>query len=162
VKKSEISHTAIVDERAKIGCNVRVWHFAQIREGAEIGENTIIGKGAYIGRNVKIGKNCKIGNNAQIFEGVIIEDGVFIGPCVCFTNDKYPAAVNADGTLKGPNDWKLSRTLVAPGASIGANSTIICGVAIGVRCIVGAGSVVTKNVTHDTVVVGNPAKLKRG
>ena len=155
-----MSLNAIVASSAVIGENVKIWHFVQVREHAEIGDNTIIGTGAYIGRGVKIGKNCKIGNGAQIFEGVTIGDGVFVGPNVCFTNDKYPSAIREDGKLKGIYDWELTETQVMQGASIGAGSVIVCGVTVGERSLVGAGSVVTKNVSCDSIVVGNPARIK--
>lgn len=95
----------------------------------------------------------------MIPHGVILEDGVFIGPSVAFTNDKYPRSINKDGSLKTNNDWKVSKTIIKYGASIGANATIICGVTIGEWAMIGAGSVVTKDVPPYTLVVGNPAKI---
>jgi len=154
-----IHQTAEVSPKAKLGSNVKVWNQAQVREDAQIGENTIISKNAYIDFGVKIGKNVKIGNNVSVFHGVEIQDGVQIAPHVCFTNDMFPRAINPDGTQKGASDWKLSKTLVKGGASIGSNSTILP-VAIGNWALIGAGSVVTKDVPDYGLVAGNPARLK--
>ena len=106
-----------------------------------------------------IGNRVKVQNYVSIYDGVIIEDGVFVGPHVVFTNDKLPRAVNADGTLKDGDDWTISRTLICEGASLGANATIVCGITIGQWAMVGAGSVVTKDVPDHGLVVGNPARL---
>jgi len=153
-----IHQTAEVSPKAKIGDNVKIWNHAQVRENATIGDNTIIGKNVYIDSGVSIGKNCKIQNNVSVFHGVTIEDGVFIGPHVCFTNDKYPRAINPDLTIKSASDWEISKTLIKEGAAIGANSTILPGVTIGKFALIGSGSVVTKDVDDYTVVFGNPAK----
>ncbi len=144
--------TAIVEKNVKIGKNTRIWHFVHIREGAVIGENCNIGKCVYIDTDVKIGNNVKIQNFATIYRGVEIEDDVFIGPHVTFTNDLYPRAFS--------KNWKVVPTLVKKGASIGANATIICGVTIGEYAMIGAGSVVTRDVPSFGLVYGNPAKLK--
>lgn len=143
-------------EGVKLGKDVKIFGIANLY-GCEIGDNTKIGKFVEIQKNVKIGKSCKIQAFSFIPEGVVIEDGVFVGPHVCFTNDKHPQAANPDGSLKNESEWSLIGTLVKKGASIGANSTIICGVTIGEYAMVGAGSVVTKNVPDETLVVGNPA-----
>jgi len=148
-----IHPTAEVSKEAKIGEGTKIWHQAQIRENAEIGENCNIGKGVYIDFGVKIGNNCKIQNYVSIYHGVTIEDNVFIGPSVTFTNDLYPRAYIW-------NEEKVSKTLVKKGASIGANSTIICGITIGRFAMVGAGSVVTKDVPDYALVYGNPAKIQ--
>ena len=132
-----------------MGKNYRVWQPSNIYPTAEIGDNTNIGAFVEIGANVKVGKHCKIGSGAFIPEGVTIEDECFIGPRVCFSNDKHPKAT-------GP--WALTPTLIKKGASIGANSSIICGVVIGENARVGMGSVVTKNVPDGETWVGNPAK----
>ncbi len=144
--------TAEVSNKAKIGDGTKIWHHAQIRENAEIGKNCIIGKGVYIDFEVKIGNNCKIQNYVSVYHGVVIEDDVFIGPSVTFTNDLYPRAFIW-------SEEKVSKTLIKKGASIGANSTIICGITIGNFAMVGAGSVVTKDVPAHVLVYGNPAKI---
>lgn len=150
---------AIVESGALIGENSRVWHFAHIREGAIIGAHCVIGKGVFVDQGVRIGAAVKIQNNASIYHGVEIEDGVFIGPHVCFTNDLLPRAVNPDLTPKLASDWKVSKTLVERGASIGANATIIAGTTIGAWALVGAGSVVTRSVPPYALARGNPAKV---
>lgn len=151
--------TAEVSEKARIGEGTKIWNFSQVRENAEIGDNCVIGKNAYIDLGVKIGDNVKIQNNVSVFHGVTLEDGVFVGPHVCFTNDKIPRAVNADGRLKQGDDWEVSRTLIKKGASIGANSTILPGLTIGRYAMVGAGSVVTKDILDFALVFGNPARI---
>ncbi len=149
--------------RGLAGCNYRrqhsIWHHAQVREKARIGKNCIISKGVYIDAGVVLEDNVKVQNYVSIYHGVIIEDGVFIGPHVCFTNDLFPRAVNPDGTLKTADDWTVVETRIRRGASIGANSTIRCGVTIGEWAMVGAGSVVTRDVPPYGLVYGNPARL---
>ena len=142
--------TAEVSESADIGENTKIWNLAQVREGAKIGENCVISKNVYIDTGVEIGNNVKIQNNVNVYHGVTIEDDVFLGPSMTFTNDLFPRACRPD--------WKITKTLVKKGASIGANATIICGVTIGKYAMVGAGSVVTKDVPPHTLVVGNPAR----
>jgi acetyltransferase-like isoleucine patch superfamily enzyme len=154
-----IHPTADVSEAAQIGEGTSIWHQAQIREGVSIGEKCIIGKGVYIDSEVQIGSNVKIQNYVSVFHGVTIEDGVFIGPHVCFTNDLHPRAVNPDGSLKAADDWVLSKTRIRKGAALGANSTIVCGTTIGAWSMVGAGSVVTRDVPDYGLVWGNPARL---
>ena len=154
-----IHKTAQVDPEAKIGDNAKIWNWVQIRENAEIGRNTIISKSVYIDSGVKIGSNVKIQNNVSVFHGVSIEDGVFIGPHVCFTNDKYPRSINPDGTLKSADDWEVSETIVKYGSSIGANATILPGVTIGRFAMIGSGAIVTKDVPDNGLVVGTPAQL---
>ena len=145
----------------KLGDNVKIYDFVNLY-GCEIGDNTKVGTFVEIQKGVTIGKNCKISSHSFICEGVRIGDGVFIGHNVCFTNDKVPRATNQDGGLKTESDWKLIETEVKDGASIGTGAVILCGLTIGERAVIGAGSVVTKDVPADTVVVGNPAKfLKR-
>ncbi|MBN2037560.1 MAG: N-acetyltransferase [Chitinispirillaceae bacterium] len=126
--------------------------------GCSIGDGTKIGAFVEIQKNAFVGKNCKISSHTFICEGVHIDDGVFIGHGVMFTNDKYPRAVNPDGSMQTDADWKVIPTSVKKGASIGSNATIVCGVTIGERAIVGAGAVVTKDVPADTVVAGVPAR----
>jgi UDP-2-acetamido-3-amino-2,3-dideoxy-glucuronate N-acetyltransferase len=154
-----IHESAQVHPRAKIGENVRIWNWVQVREDAEIGDNSIISKGVYVDFGVKIGRNVKIQNNVSVYHGVTIEDGVFVGPHVCFTNDKRPRAINPDGTLKGADDWVVAPIMLRYGCSIGANSTITPGVTIGRFAMVGAGAVVTRDIPDYGLVVGNPARL---
>jgi len=144
--------TAVVEEGAIIGEGTRIWHFAHIRSGAKIGRNCNIGKDVYIDVGVEIGNNVKIQNCVSVYRGVKIEDDVFIGPHAVFTNDLYPRSFNTD--------WKVVPTLVKRGASIGANATIVCGVTIGEYAMVGAGSVVTRDVPPHGLVYGNPARLR--
>ena len=151
--------SAEVASSATIGRNTKIWHQAQIRDHASIGSECIIGKGVYVGADVKIGNRVKIQNYVSIYEGLTIEDGVMVGPHVCFTNDLLPRAVNPDGSIKDADDWELTPTLVREGAGLGANSTIRCGVAIGRWALVGAGSVVTKDVPDYALVVGNPGRI---
>ena len=155
-----IHPTADVSKDAKIGSNTKVWHQCQVRENAVIGDNCIMGKNVYIDRGVKICSNVKIQNNCSIYRGSEIEDGVFIGPNVCLTNDKTPRAITEDGKLKDDTDWKVDKTLVKKGASIGAGSMLLPGIVIGEFAMIGAGSVVTKNVPDYALVYGNPAKIE--
>jgi UDP-2-acetamido-3-amino-2,3-dideoxy-glucuronate N-acetyltransferase len=154
-----IHPTAEVSEQAVIGEGTSIWHHCQVRE-AHIGRNCIFGKGVYIDEEVKIGDNVKIQNYVSVYHGVTLEDGVFVGPHVCFTNDLRPRAINPDGSLKSADDWQVSETHIRMGASLGANSTIRCGVNIGKWAMVGSGSVVTHDVPDYGIVYGNPAKLK--
>ncbi len=154
-----IHKTAEVSDKANVGKNTSIWNYVQVRENAKIGESCIIGKNVYIDKNVIIGDNVKIQNNVSVYDGVTIEDGAFIGPHVCFTNDKLPRAINVDGGLKKESDWKLEKTLVKKGASIGAKSVILSKITIGEFAMIGAGSVVTKDVPNYGLVLGTPAKL---
>lgn len=149
--KPYIHTSAHISPDVTIGDGVKIWINAQLREKVRIGENSIISKDVYIDHGVSVGANCKIQNGVSIYSGVTIEDDVFVGPHVSFTNDRVPRAFNAD--------WQITPTLVATGASIGANATIICGVTIGEYAMVAAGSVVTKNVAPYTLVRGNPARF---
>jgi len=152
-----IHPTADVAPDAQIGDGTSIWNQSQVREGARIGAGCIIGKNVYVDVGVVIGSNVKIQNNASVYHGVTIEDGVFVGPHVCFTNDRVPRAVNPDGSLKRDEDWSVVLIRVRSGAAIGANSTILPGVTIGRWAMVGAGSVVTRDVDDHALVVGNPA-----
>lgn len=143
--------TAEVSEKATIGENTKIWNQSQIRENACIGANCVISKNVYIDIGVSIGNNCKIQNNVNVYHGVTIEDEVFLGPSMTFTNDLFPRAK--------VNSWLLTKTHVRKGSSIGANATIVCGVTINEYAMVGAGSVVTKDVPRNALVVGNPAKF---
>jgi len=153
-----IHPTADVASDTSIGPGTSIWNQAQVRERARIGEDCVVGKNAYIDTDVVIGDRVKIQNNVSLYHGVTVEDGVFIGPHVCFTNDKVPRAVNRDGSLKTDADWLVSPTLIRSGAAIGANATVLPGVTIGRWAMVGAGSVVTRDVADHELVVGNPAR----
>lgn len=142
----------------KIGKGVKIYDFTNLY-GCEIRDNTKIGTFVEIQKNVKIGKNCKISTHSFICEGVNIEDNCFIGHNVTFINDKHPRATNPDGSMQTEGDWKCVPTLVKKGASIGSSATILCGIIIGENAVVGAGSVVTKDVPPNSVVIGNPAKV---
>ncbi len=159
-KSARMIHpSAEVSPKASIGKGASIWHHAQVREGADIGANCIIGKGVYVDTGVRIGQNVKVQNYACIYHGVTIEEGVFVGPHVCFTNDLHPRAVNPDLSLKGEDDWSVSETHIRRGASVGANSTIVCGITIGEWAMIGAGALVTHDVPDYGLVYGNPARL---
>lgn len=144
----------------KLGRNVKIYGFVNLY-GCEIGDNTKIGAFVEVQKGVKIGKNCKISSHSFICEGVTIEDEVFVGHHVVFINDKYPRATNERGELQTEEDWQLQPTVVKRRASIGSGAVILCGVTIGENAVVGAGSVVTKDVPPYTIVVGNPARVLR-
>lgn len=152
----------MVKDDVCLGENVKIHHPELVNlYGCKISSGCIISPYVEIGQGVIIGERVKIQAFAFIPEGVTIEDEAFIGPHVCFTNDKYPRSTNPDGSLKSSGEWKVTPTVVCKRASIGANATIICGVTIGEESIVGAGSVVTKDVLPHSIVVGNPAKVIR-
>jgi acetyltransferase-like isoleucine patch superfamily enzyme len=143
----------------KLGTNVKIFDFTNLY-GCEIGDNSKIGAFVEIQKNAKIGKNVKVSTHSFICEGVTIEDDVFVGHNVSFINDKYPRSTNGSGGLQTEADWKVVPTVVKKGASIGTSSTILCGVTIGENALVGAGSVVTKDVPPNTIVAGVPARIK--
>jgi acetyltransferase-like isoleucine patch superfamily enzyme len=151
---------ADVSPEAKVGDGTSIWQHVQVRGQATIGNNCILGKGVFVDREVSIGSNVKIQNYVSVYQGVAIEDGVLVGPHVCFTNDLRPRAVNPDGSLKSMEDWTITPTLIREGATLGANSTVVCGTTVGRWAMVGAGGVVTKDVPDYGLIRGNPARLK--
>jgi len=155
-----IHPTAEVSPLAKVGARTRVWHQAQVREGARIGRDCAVGKGAYIDHDVLVGDRVKIQNYASIYYGARVESEAFIGPYACLTNDRLPRAATPEGELKDDADWKVERILVGRGASIGACAVVLPGVRIGEFALVGAGAVVTRDVPDFGLVVGNPARLQ--
>ena len=150
--------SAEIEDGAEVGEGTRVWHLCQVRRGARIGRNCVLARGVFVDADVQVGDAVKIQNYVSVYHGVTIEDGVFVGPLVCFTNDRSPRAINPDGGLKAADDWELSRTRICRGASLGANCTIMSGTTIGEWATVGAGSVVTKDVEDHALVVGGPAR----
>jgi acetyltransferase-like isoleucine patch superfamily enzyme len=144
----------------KLGKNVRIFAFTNLY-GCEIGDETKIGTFVEVQKNARIGKRCKISSHTFICEGVTIEDEVFLGHNVTFINDLYPRATAAGGQLQTEADWECRPTLVKRGASIGSSATLLCGITVGENAIIGAGSVVTKDVPANTVVAGNPARILR-
>lgn len=149
-----------IASNVKIGKNVQIYGFVNLY-GCEIGDGSKIGSFVEIQKNAIIGKNVKISSHTFICEGVTIEDEVFIGHNVSFINDKYPRSTTSHGSLQHEEDWKVIPIQVKSRASIGTSATILCGVTIGENAIVGAGSVVTKNVPANTIVAGVPAKVMR-
>ena len=143
-----------------LGTDVRLGRFLNLY-GCSIGDETRIGAFVEIQKNARVGRRCKISSHTFICEGVTIEDRVFIGHGVMFINDLYPRATTDDGELQGPSDWSVESTLVRTGASIGSGATILARVVIGEHAIVGAGSVVTRDVPAHAIVAGNPARVLR-
>ena len=146
-----IHPTSLVDDKSTIGSGVKIWHFSHIMKDVIIGNDSIIGQNSFIASNVKIGKNCKIQNNVSLYDGVICQDDVFIGPSAVFTN-----VINPRSFIERKDEFKS--TVIHKGSSIGANSTIICGNNIGQYALVGAGSVVNRDILDFEVVVGNPCR----
>ncbi|WP_426183991.1 DapH/DapD/GlmU-related protein [Microbacterium sp. TWP3-1-2b2] len=153
-----IVDSADVSPQATLGDGTSIWHLAQVREGVTMGENCIVGRGAYIGTGVVMGDNCKVQNYALVYEPATLGDGVFIGPAVVLTNDTYPRAINADGSLKSAHDWKPVGVTIERGASIGARATCVAPVTIGTWATVAAGAVVVKDVPAYALVAGVPAR----
>jgi acetyltransferase-like isoleucine patch superfamily enzyme len=142
----------------KLGRNVRIFSFTNLY-GCEIGDDVKIGTFVEIQKGAKVGNRCKVSSHTFICEGVVLEDEVFVGHNVTFINDRYPRATNGDGALQTEADWKCVPTLVKRGASIGSGATLLCGVTVGEKAVIGAGSVVTRDVPAGAVVAGNPARV---
>jgi len=149
-----IHESSYVDDNVEIGKGTKIWHYSHVQSGSKIGKNCSLGQNVNIGNNVIIGKNVKIQNNVSIYEGVELEDYVFCGPSMVFTNIKLP---RSEFPQRGSSFY--SKTLVKKSASIGANATIVCGVTLGQYCLIGSGSVVTKNIPDFALVMGNPGKI---
>jgi UDP-2-acetamido-3-amino-2,3-dideoxy-glucuronate N-acetyltransferase len=159
MNEPSVHSSAFVAPNARLGSGTKIWHLAQVREGAILGDECIVGKGAYVGENVRIGNRVKIQNNASVYSGAELEDGVFVGPNVCLTNDRFPRSINPDGGLKGSHDWVLGTIRVRTGAALGAGAVIVTGVTIGRWALVGAGAVVVNDVPDYGLAVGNPARV---
>jgi len=152
MEKEYFAHeTAVIDDGCKIGKGTKIWHFSHVMNGSEIGENCNIGQNVVVSPGVRLGKNVKVQNNVSIYTGVICDDDVFLGPSMVFTN-----IINPRSEIIRKDSYQTA--VVEKGASIGANSTIICGIIIGRYAFIGAGAVVTKNVKPYALVVGNPAR----
>ncbi|MDR3220140.1 MAG: N-acetyltransferase [Dysgonamonadaceae bacterium] len=147
----QVHSTAVVDEGAIVGSDVKIWHFSHVMSGAVIGENCTIGQNVLVAEGAVLGNNVKVQNNVSVYTGVICEDDVFLGPGCVFTN-----VINPRSFISRKEEFR--RTLVKKGATIGANATIICGVTIGEYAMIGAGAVVTKDVPAYALVVGNPGR----
>jgi acetyltransferase-like isoleucine patch superfamily enzyme len=150
----------LIADNVKLGKGVRIFAFTNLY-GCELGDDVKVGTFVEIQKGSKIGNRCKISSHSFLCEGVTLEDEVFIGHGVMFTNDLLPRATSGDGNLQTEADWTCVPTLVKRGASIGSNATLLCGITVGERAVVGAGSVVTKDVPPRAVVAGNPAKVLR-
>jgi acetyltransferase-like isoleucine patch superfamily enzyme len=157
VSKQPLPYQLITPD-VKLGKGVRIFGFVNLY-GCEIGDDVKIGSFVEIQKNAKVGPRCKVSSHTFICEGVTLEEEVFVGHGVVFTNDRYPRATNTQGTLQTEADWQCIPTLVKRGASIGSGATLLCGITIGERAIVGAGSVVTKDVPAGAIVAGNPARV---
>jgi UDP-2-acetamido-3-amino-2,3-dideoxy-glucuronate N-acetyltransferase len=153
-----VQATADVDPSAEIGPGTTVWHLAQVRENARLGRECIVGRGAYVGPGVIIGDQVKLQNYALVYEPAELEDGVFIGPAAVLTNDMFPRSVGVSGNLKRQADWLAQGVRVRQGASIGARAVILAGCEVGCWALIGAGSVVTRDVPDFALVVGSPAR----
>ena len=153
-----INRNSQIAPDVELGAGVSVFGYANLY-GCSVGDSSKVGTFVEIQKGARVGKRCKISSHTFICEGVTIEDDVFIGHGVMFTNDLFPKATNPDGTPQGDADWETVRTLVKRGASIGSNATLLAGITIGEGSMVGAGSVVTKDVPANTTVAGNPARI---
>jgi UDP-2-acetamido-3-amino-2,3-dideoxy-glucuronate N-acetyltransferase len=152
--------TAEVSAQATVGQGTRIWHHAQVREGAVIGKGCVIGKGAYVDKDVRVGDHCKLQNGVFVFHGFNLESGVFLGPGVMLLNDKHPRAINPDGSPKTEEDWVVSEGIVEYGAAIGGGAVVLPGIRVGRMAMVGSGAVVTRDVPERGIVVGNPARMR--
>lgn len=150
VSVPRVHPSAIVEDGASVGSGTSVWHHAHVRAGARVGDDCVLGKNVYIDADAVVGSRCKIQNNVSVYHGVVIGDDVFVGPSATFTNDRVPRAFN--------DDWVVTPTNVADGASIGANATIVCGHNIGRFAMVAAGATVTSDVADHELVGGMPAR----
>lgn len=160
MKSAESGGFCKIAPDVKLGEGVRICEFANLY-GCEIGDFTKIGTFVEVQKNARIGKRCKVSSHTFVCEGVTIEDDVFLGHNVTFINDRYPRAVNDGGRLQTEADWSCVPTRIKRGASIGSSATLLCGVTVGENAIVGAGSVVTRDVPANAIVAGNPARLLR-
>jgi acetyltransferase-like isoleucine patch superfamily enzyme len=149
--------TCIADD-VQLGSDVKIGEFVNLY-GCAIGDNTKIGPFVEIQKNARVGRNCKIQSHTFICEGVTIEDDVFVGHNVTFINDRYPRATTCEGTLQTEQDWECTPTLIKKGSSVGSSVTLLCGITVGENSIVGAGSVVTRDVPANVIIAGNPAKV---
>jgi UDP-2-acetamido-3-amino-2,3-dideoxy-glucuronate N-acetyltransferase len=147
---ARVHPSAEVEDGARLGADVAIWNWTKVRAGAVVGDGTSIGQCSFVDAGVTIGARCKIQNGVQVYRGVTLGDAVFIGPNATFTNDLHPRA--------DPDDWQITPTVVEDGATIGAAATIVCGVRLGGRCMVAAGSVVTRDVAPFALVAGVPAR----
>jgi UDP-2-acetamido-3-amino-2,3-dideoxy-glucuronate N-acetyltransferase len=155
---ARVHATADLEPDVTVGARTSIWHRAQLRTGATIGADCVIGRDAFIDEGVVIGDRVKIQNQALIYHGVTVESGVFIGPGAILTNDRYPRAVTSSGDLASADDWTVSPILLREGCSIGAGAIVVAGTEVGRYAMVGAGGVVTRNVTNYALVAGSPAK----
>lgn len=150
---SYYAHQTAIVESEDIGDGTKIWHFVHVRGGSRIGRNCSLGKSVYVDTKAEIGDNVKVQNFVSVYKGVRIEDDVFVGPAVTFTNDLYPRSFSWD-------EEHIVHTRICRGASLGANSTIVCGVTVGAYAMVGAGSVITRDVPPYALVLGNPGEIK--
>ncbi|MFX0537038.1 acyltransferase [Ornithinimicrobium sp. Y1847] len=155
---TRIVDSADVSPDAQIGQDSSVWHLAQVREGAVLGKGCVIGRGAYVGTGVQMGDHCKVQNYALVYEPARLADGVFIGPAAVLTNDTFPRAINADGSLKSADDWEAVGVTIGRGASIGARAVCVAPVTIGEWATIAAGAVVARDVPDHALMVGVPAR----
>ncbi len=158
---THVDPSADVSPGALLGEGCRVWHLAQIREGAELGPGCVIGRGAYLGAGVRLGANCKVQNYALVYEPAQLGNGVFVGPAAVFTNDRLPRAITPEGDLKGGADWQAVGVTCREGASVGARAVCVAPVTIGRWAMVAAGAVVLSDVPDFSLVAGNPARFVR-